>query len=191
MSVDLNGAFNTAIDSITIKVTGTDSIYDKTLAKLDALYTTLGMSAADRNKIIAEVSAQLAVSTTNSAINAAVEIAKSSILLDAQVGLINKQSETETNQALDIVAATHLKDAQKAFVDKQADTETNQAALVQRQIDGFDDKLKVEVMKTMGGIGQMEATSGTTQAGTLLAINRSMNITLQAAGMSGFTFTEV
>ena len=113
--------FNSAIDSVALKVTGTNSIYDKTLVKLNELYTSFGMSADLKAKAIAEVSAQLAVSTTNKAIDAAVELAKSDPLVTAQVAeynariaLINNQAATELKKALDVVSQTSVRDAQSA-----------------------------------------------------------------------------
>lgn len=139
--------FATAIDSIVTKVTGADSIYDKTLLKLNELYTSMGMSQDARNAAIAQVSSQLAVSSTNAAIAAAVDIAKSGGMIAAQIA---------------------SEGARKAMTD--------------RQTKAFDDKLLVEVMKNMGGIGQMEATTGTTQTDTLFAINKAMNVVLKAGG---------
>ena len=139
--------FSTAIDSVTTKITGEDSIYDKTLSKLDDLYTTMGMSADAKNNAIAQVSSSLAVSATNAAIAAAVDIAKSTDLVAAQVS-----------------------------------SEEARKLQIKRQTQGFNDKLLVETMKNMGGVAQMEATTGTTQAETLWAANKAMNEVLKAAG---------
>lgn len=84
--------FSTAIDSIVAKITGTNSVYDKTLLKLNELYTTMGMSQDARNATIAQVSSQLAVSATNAAVSAAVDIAKSNGLIAAQI--LDVQSAT-------------------------------------------------------------------------------------------------
>lgn len=81
----LNENFTTTMDSVADKITGDGSIYGKTLLTLNDLYTIMGMSARERNSAITEVSAQLAVSSTNAAISAAVEMAKSSDMIDAQV----------------------------------------------------------------------------------------------------------
>ena len=145
--------FETAMDSVANKVTGIDSIYDKTLAKLDALYTSFGMSADLKAKAIAEVSAQLAVSTTNAAINAAVDLAKSNPVVAAQSALINNQANTELKKALQI----------------------------DRQTEGFDDKLKVEAMKAMGGVASMEAVNSGVTAGTLSSLNDRINAVVAAA----------
>ncbi|MGE4396048.1 MAG: hypothetical protein AB7D34_01185 [Sulfurimonas sp.] len=147
--------FSTAIDSIVTKITGTNSVYDKTLLKLNELYTTMGMSQDARNAAIAQVSSQLAVSSTNAAIAAAVDIAKSAGLIAAQIL-----------------------------------TEVERKEMTIRQTEAFNDKLLTEVMKNMGGIGQMEATTGTTQAATLFAINKAMNVTLRAAGNTTLTYPE-
>lgn len=77
--------FKTALSDINTEVTGANSIYKKTLTELNTLYTEFGMSQKDKANAIAQVSAQLAVSATNAAIAAAVDIAKSSELLAAQV----------------------------------------------------------------------------------------------------------
>ena len=152
---DLLADFESAMDKVTTKVTGTDSIYDKTLTKFNDLYTTMGMDARSRNEAIATVSAQLAISVTDKAISAAVDLAKTAPMLDAQVA-----------------------------------TEEARKSLIERQEEGFNDKLKVEAMNGMLGIGQMEATSGETQADTLLAANKTMNIVYKAAGETDNVFTE-
>lgn len=140
--------FNSAIDSITNKVTGADSIYNKTITRLNTIYTEMGMTQDEINSILAQVTGQLAVATTTTAITTAADIAKSTELIAAQVA-----------------------------------TEEARKAQVERQTKGFDDKLKVEVMKNMGGVGQMEATQSTTTAGTLLSMNKTMNIVYKAAGI--------
>ncbi len=152
---ELTTAFETAMDKVADKVTGTNSIYDKTLTKLNTLYTDMGMDARTKNAAIMEVSAQLAVSATNAAINAAVEMAKSADMIDAQVATENARKDLQV-----------------------------------RQKEGFNDKLKVEVMKVMGGVAQMEATAGQTQAETLFAVNKTMNKAYNAAGVDGTVFDE-
>lgn len=147
--------FDTAIDSVVAKITGTDSIYDKTLKKLDELYTSMGMAQDAKNAAIAQVSSQLAVSATNAAISASVDLAKSA----------------------DLVA-------------QQVLTEAERTKMVTRQTQGFNDKMLVEVMKNMGGVGQMEATTGTTQAETLFAMNKVMNVVLKAGGETTLKYNE-
>ena len=201
--------FGSVIDSIATKVTGANSIYDKTLTKLIEIYAASGMSADDQNKIIAEVSAQLSISTTNAAISAAADIAKNSPIIDAQVltegskrGLVDNQAATELKKALDVVSSTAVRDAQsaqdlvnkaaeklltdakKSLIEKQALTEVARELMTDRQTEAFNDKLLVEVGKFMSGVGQMEATTGTTQADTLLAINKSLNLMFEAAGVT-------
>jgi len=147
--------FATAMEQVSDSVTGTDSLYSKTITTLDNLYKDMGLSSAERTKILAEVSAQLAISTSNSAISAAVNMASNVDILVENVNLAQEKTNLEKEKI----------------------------KLTKRQTTAFDDKLKVEVMKNMGGVAQMEATSGETTEGTLLSTNKAMNFVLTAANV--------
>lgn len=195
--------FGTSMESIVAKITGADSIYDKTLLKLNELYASMGMSQDAKNAAIAQVSSQLAVSATNAAIAAAVDIAKSAPIVAAQVaesaaGITVRQEQStkdlavKTAQIAESAAGVAVRAAQSAkdllVKDAQIASEAARKAMTDRQTKAFNDKLLVEVMKNMGGIGQMEATTGTTQADTLLAINKAMNVVLKAGGETTLSY---
>lgn len=169
--------FTTAMTNVSDSVTGTDSLYSKTLTTLDNLYKDMGLGGAERTKVLAEVSAQLAISTSNAAINAAVEMA-------ARADMLPEQVKQEAQKTLLVTEQVEQEEQKTLLATEQVNLEQEKVKLTQRQTTAFDDKLLTEVMKNMGGVAQMEATSGETTEGTLLSTNKAMNFVLKAAGIS-------
>jgi len=145
--------FANAMDTVTNAVIAENSLYEKTLQKFDDYYTNSGISKADKYKLMAEISAQLAVSISSKAIDTAYAMAKGDNLLDKELD--------------ELQASIDVKTSQKKEIDKSV-------LLKQRQIDSFNDKLKVEIVKARKDVTAMEATQGD-ELTTLDALNTAIN----------------
>jgi len=138
--------FELAMERISDKVVGDKSIYSKTLTTLNSLYTEFGYSENTKSKMIAEISGQLAISTTNASLTAAISLAKETSLYDL------RKNESDAK-----VRGTDASNIQ-----------------IQRQTTSFDDKLAVEEMNAWKDIASMEATNTGVSEGVKISLNNSI-----------------
>jgi hypothetical protein len=180
--------FHTQYKEIMQDSMGEDSIFSAAVDRLNDEYDSLGLTGAEKAKMITTTISQMATAISGASMSTALELVmradKAEVeksLLEEQVktekmkqcvmqsecdmntekkDLLKEQVITEQKKQCQIQAECDLIDGKKDLVGKQEETEAEKKNLVIRQTASFDDKNRQEAMKSMAGIAQMMGTTG-------------------------------